>query len=1169
MSKEATYTFLPWLRQGVANQIAGQSGQRATIPISLTLTGAKVAGGNEIRPPVKKDVEIYGPGDVVGIEPRAIIKTDPHNWLTNFEPNYLPYIDFYDEDFPWRYSPVRASGHRLRPWLMLIVLEDGEFDDRQNAKDKPLPSIRTKPSTRLPPAGELWAWAHVHVNQNLIGAPMISTDHGAIAGALDSALRANADTGYARILCPRRLRANASYHAFVVPTFESGRLAGLGEDPSTAASFDAPAWDDATVPAELPYFHRWYFRTGDVGDFEYLVRLLKPQPIDSRVGLRDIDVQRPGANLKGIVDAIGAPEAQRLGGVLKLGGALRIPDLFYTPAELAVVEKYRNWATLAQPGPHPFQQSLAAFINLADDYAVKAAAAANQAAKVDEEIAATDPATEYDITQNPDPLITAPLYGRWHALTQRLLRDADDRAVTPNDNWVHELNLDPRWRSAAGFGTGVVQDKQEDYMKAAWDQVGQVLEANQRIRYGQLAMHASLVWHQRHLATRASQQPDRWLAVSAPLHARVMTPRAWGAASATAAAGAAGGKITARALIAESRVPAAAFSMAVRKTLRPRGPVARRLPFDAAVTPANLARRMNDDETLSAAPPRVSPPELNLHEQLAGKIDHAVPPWSRALAELSPLWRWLVLIILVVVVFLGLLAASRPPWVAAGAALGVLIALLALRRRLAVAAWTLEAADAVRPAQRDPAAIATWPKSPDFRIVVDGETFRPRSGATDSDEAQAFKAALADNFALIAESVKASKPVSRAALPFEQLGVALFDAVNPLTTVPRWVLGSVRIPDRIRDQLGERFVEAMAYPQFDLPMYKPLVDRSSELFLPNINHVAPNSISLLETDQKFIESYMVGLNHEFARELLWREYPTDQRGSYFRQFWEPAGFHTNEDLDAEELKEKLRDIPPIHLWSKRSKLGDHDHREEGGAKEEEVVLVIRGELLKKYPTAVIYAQRAVWRDKDGNPIVDPSLGQQIDPSKERDLYPVNADKPSRELLKTPLYEAKVDPDIYFFGFDLTVCKAKGGTGKSDLPVGPRCATEGVTWSDPGWFFVIKERPGEPRFGLDVADAGATGNLDAQGRIEVWNDLSWNDVKPAVAEGGFLRLNAQTQTVRANQPLEPDDAEKQSQHDEDVQIVWSKDMSSAELAYVLYQVPVLVAVHATEMLPKDD
>jgi hypothetical protein len=230
--------------------------------------------------------------------------------------------------------------------------------------------------------------------------------------------------------------------------------------------------------------------------------------------------------------------------------------------------------------------------------------------------------------------------------------------------------------------------------------------------------------------------------------------------------------------------------------------------------------------------------------------------------------------------------------------------------------------------------------------------------------------------------------------------------------------------------------------------------------------------------------------------------------------------------------------------------------------------VIRGELLKKYPTAVIYAQRAVWKDKDGHPILDPSSGQEIDPSKERDLYPVDEANPSRDLLKTPLYEAKVEPDIYFFGFDLTVCKAKGGTGKADLPVDERCADVGVKWSDPGWFFVIKERPGEPRFGLDVTDPGAPSNVDASGRIEVWNDLAWSDLKPPVAEGDFLRVNAQTQTIRATQPLEPDDDEKQTQHDEDVKVVWSKDMSSAELAYVLYQVPVLVAVHATEMLPKD-
>jgi hypothetical protein len=403
-------------------------------------------------------------------------------------------------------------------------------------------------------------------------------------------------------------------------------------------------------------------------------------------------------------------------------------------------------------------------------------------------------------------------------------------------------------------------------------------------------------------------------------------------------------------------------------------------------------------------------------------------------------------------------------------------------------------------------------------------------------------------------------------LQFDALGSALFGAVNPSRTISKWVKSAVAIPERITEQQTEDFVEVMAYPRIDLPMYKPLAQRSSELFLPGVQHIAHNSISLLETNQAFIESYLVGLNHEFARELLWREYPCDQRGSTFRQFWEPVGFHPGTDLDAGEAADKVRDIPPIHLWSKRSHLGQHDNRQEPDTvAKEEVVLVIRGELLKKYPTAVIYAQRAVWKDEEGNPIVDPSMGQRIDPARERDLYPVDGNEPSRDLLKTPLYEAKIDPDIYFFGFDLTVCKAKGGSGKADIAVDERCAEEGVTWDDPGWFFVIKERPGEPRFGLDTQEPGAPSNVES-GKIEVWNDLAWSDLQPPVPEGSFLRINAQTQTIRANQPLESDDDEKLEQRAEDAFIVWSRDMSSAELAYVLYQVPVLVGVHATEMLP---
>src|SRR5881275_1995457 len=112
----------------------------------------------------------------------------------------------------------------------------------------------------------------------------------------------------------------------------------------------------------------------------------------------------------------------------------------------------------------------------------------------------------------------------------------------------------------------------------------------------------------------------------------------------------------------------------------------------------------------------------------------------------------------------------------------------------------------------------------------------------------------------------------------------------------------------------------MAYPDFPDPMYEKLRDISSELFLPNLELVPPNTISLLVTNPEFIEAYMTGLNHEFGRELLWREYPTDQRGSYFRQFWDVSGVLPTGTGDAEARKESLRDIPPLHLWSRSSKL---------------------------------------------------------------------------------------------------------------------------------------------------------------------------------------------------------------------------------------------------------
>ena len=44
-----------------------------------------------------------------------------------------------------------------------------------------------------------------------------------------------------------------------------------------------------------------------------------------------------------------------------------------------------------------------------------------------------------------------------------------------------------------------------------------------------------------------------------------------------------------------------------------------------------------------------------------------------------------------------------------------------------------------------------------------------------------------------------------------------------------------------------------------------------------------------------------------------------------------------------------------------------------------------------------------------------------------------------------------------------------------------------------------------------------------------------------------------------------DPAQQAQHDEDAAYHWRADTNAAELAYILYQLPVLMAVHAAEML----
>jgi hypothetical protein len=51
------------------------------------------------------------------------------------------------------------------------------------------------------------------------------------------------------------------------------------------------------VQTVYPIYYRWFFRTGSKGDFEFLVDLLEPRPVDKRVGVREMDMQQPATRL--------------------------------------------------------------------------------------------------------------------------------------------------------------------------------------------------------------------------------------------------------------------------------------------------------------------------------------------------------------------------------------------------------------------------------------------------------------------------------------------------------------------------------------------------------------------------------------------------------------------------------------------------------------------------------------------------------------------------------------------------------------------------------------------------------------------------------------------------------------------------------------------------------
>ena len=189
-------------------------------------------------------------------------------------------------------------------------------------------------------------------------------------------------------------------------------------------------------------------------------------------------------------------------------------------------------------------------------------------------------------------------------------------------------------------------------------------------------------------------------------------------------------------------------------------------------------------------------------------------------------------------------------------------------------------------------AVASIPPAPAFQIVSAGAVPPTTStGTADTAAATMFRSATSDYFGYV--QVLPVDPPLAPALDLASLKTTLMLRLNPVVTVPRRINSLINLSSLIPWKPVDPIAPIMAAPTFVQPMYAPLRDLDEQYVLPGVDLVPPNSVGIVLSNHSFIEAYMVGLNHEMARQLLWNDYPTDQRGSYFRQFWDVSSYVAN------------------------------------------------------------------------------------------------------------------------------------------------------------------------------------------------------------------------------------------------------------------------------------
>ena len=960
MADKANHIFLPWVRSGAAGALPNEATERlaADQPATVLMT----INFDVNSSPVEKKLSLYGPGSVTGIDRLQVVRVEPRHGSTDFEPNYFPAIEFDRPDFPWLFTPAKANKDNcLRPWLCLVVVRKQEGVKLRPGTNQPLPILEIRkpasPGAELPDLAEAHLWAHAQVT-------------GTAKNGLTSTLKSKPAQTVSRLLCPRRLDPSTAYIACVVPAFAVGIAAGLNKTAETKTL--QPAWlsgEDAPDEIELPVYFSWEFQTSAGGDFEELVRRLKPREMSAKAGKRPMDIGDPGFDFD-------PPTPAANDVTLGLEGALRPVD-----------SKSDEWAVEVR---RPFQNALTRILNAPRD------------------IATTD-------VTDPDPIVGPPVYGCWYAGAHRV--DAENATSPP---WLNELNLDPRNRVIAGIGTQVVQQQQEQLMASAWEQLGDIEKINQRLRQAQLSQAVNTKYFTK---TFSRLPEDSFLKMVAPAKSQIVLP--------DEAPNQPGVRMRLAQKLASSTVPQTVVSASLRRLTRPRSSMNKELTLAGVTSVGTLFKMFDTGVTLNT-------PQQTRGAVTIDQVTNALPSMVNAQ---------------------GLIMNPGPPPFF----------------EHVKAEWSFM--------------LTT------FRLSSLSSSFlnsRAPSPQTSPDFFEASKSHHDYLTRLFTTTIFADL---RQPIRMLEIKAKVLLSLNPERTVRDAALDGMEFnrPTMRTDDALEPIMDAPSFPQ---PMYEGLRDLSQDYFFPGLQHVPVNTAQVLKTNAKFIESFMVGLNAEMGRELLWRNYPTDQRGTYFQQFWDTKSAGARAQLDIREIHEWRNSILGANMIGRGDRL----------------VLLIRGDIIKRYPNLVIYAVKAVMKN-----------GKRELATEHQEL---NVPPP---LEAHPVFRGTLDPDMVFVGFDLTSDEVVKGTG---------------------WFFVLQQQPTEPRFGLDD-DPFGTGDTGVIPPLVKWNDLNWAHVGSTPEELKKLsHLTIDSLKLRPTNPL--------------VKGTWGRN--SAHMAYITKQLPVRVAIHATELLP---